>query len=106
VVEPRPRSSRCRRRGREIDDARAGARQVDDAGRDAVVALGDPLHAEIGALVDVDFDDDRLDLDLRAADVELVDDRHQDFMIFGGAVMISALVGTSAQMRDAGIDVR
>ena len=42
-----------------------------------------PLHAEVRALVDVDFDDDGFDLNLRAADIELVDHAHQGLHDFG-----------------------
>ena len=45
-----------------------------------------------------DLDDDRLDQHLRAADVELVDDRHQRAHRALAAVMTSALVSGSAQI--------
>ena len=62
----------------QIDDAGAGAAgEIGHAVAQVVAAVEEPLHAEIRALVDRDFDDQRLDLDLRAADIEFVDDRHQ-----------------------------
>ena len=48
------------------------------ADRIAVLAAVDrPVDAELDGLVGRHLDDDRLDQHLRAADVELVDDRHQ-----------------------------
>ena len=57
-----------------------------------------PVHAELGGLVGVDLDDDRLDQHLRAADVELSMTLISERIVLGGAVMTSALVSGSAQM--------
>ena len=55
-----------------------------------------PLDAELGRLVGRDFDDQRFDEDLRAAHVELVDDRAHVVVDGSGAMMISELFAVSA----------
>jgi len=58
-----------------------------------------PLDAEFGGLVGADFDDQRLDIDLRAADVELLDDPRGCCCRTGsGAITMSALFAGSAWM--------
>ncbi len=64
-----------------------------------------PLHAEIGALVDVDFDDDGFNLDLRTADVELVDDRHQGLHDLGRRRNDQRVGRDIRPNGDAGIDI-
>ena len=93
--------------GGQIDDAGAGAGQIDDAGRHGAAALAEqqPLHAEVGALVDVDFDDDGFDLDLRAADIELVDHAHQRLHDLGRRRDDQRIGGDIRPDGDAGIDI-
>ena len=110
---PKFRPARQRQRGQ------AGAALVDGRGQvDDVAAAGRswcrrhswwslfwspemalPLEAEVGRLVGVDLDDQRLDVDLRAARVELVDHGAQLPVQRLGAVMISELVAGSAWMK-------
>ena len=54
-----------------------------------------PLDAEFGGLVGGDLDDQRLDIDLRAADVELVDD--------GANVVVHRLGGHDEQRVVGGV---
>jgi hypothetical protein len=84
--------------GGQIDDAGAAAGQIGHAVANVIAAVEQPLHADIGALVDVHFDDDGFDLDLRAADIELVDHRHQRLHDFRRRRDDERIGGTSAQM--------
>ena len=71
------------RADRDVDDVLPGAalaevRAADDPrSRRVVAGQRVPLHAELGGAVRGDLDDQRLDVDLRAAHVELFDDRAQ-----------------------------
>ncbi len=64
-----------------------------------------PLHAEIGTLVHVDFDDDGFNVDLRAADIELVDDRHQRLHDLGRRRNDQRVGGDVRPNGDTGIDI-
>src|SRR6185312_8625096 len=92
----------------QVHDAGAGPGKIDDAGRNRGVALSEqqPLHAQIRTLVDVHLDDEGLDLYLRAANVELVDHRHQRFHDLGGRRDDERIGCDVRPDGDAGIDIR
>src|SRR6185437_10118866 len=70
------RAARGRGRGGQIDNAVARTGRQVGAGKQRIVR-DLPLNAEIAAGVRVQLDDQRLDVDLRAPRVELVDHRAQ-----------------------------
>ncbi len=97
---------RRQRGGGQVDDAGTGAAgQIDHAVAQVGTAVEQPLHAQIGALIDIHLDDQGLHFDLRPADIELVDHRHQVLHDLGRCGHDEGIGGDIRPNRHAGIQV-